>query len=257
MPANLTLSLGTLCGFLLTLARVSGALVFVPLPGVKGAPEPARAVFAVGFALALFPLWPAIDAGAATAGRMVAWAGAEAAVGVAIGVSMGIALEAFGVAAQLLGVQAGFSFASTIDPNTEADSAILVVFAQLVAGVFFFAVGLDRQVLRLFAYSMEKIPPGTYHFSARAGQLMIGLGGALFSVGARLALPVIALLTMLDVALALLGRLNQQLQLLHMAFPVKMLTAMAALGFLASVFPHIIASVGGQAWTVARQILGL
>ena len=40
MPANLTLSLGTLYGFLLVLARVGGRTVFVPLPGMKGAPEP-------------------------------------------------------------------------------------------------------------------------------------------------------------------------------------------------------------------------
>ena len=35
MPANLTLSTGTLFGFLLVLARVGGALVFVPLPGIR------------------------------------------------------------------------------------------------------------------------------------------------------------------------------------------------------------------------------
>ncbi len=49
MPANVTLSTGTLFGFLLVLARVGGALVFVPLPGIKGAPEPARAALALGF----------------------------------------------------------------------------------------------------------------------------------------------------------------------------------------------------------------
>jgi flagellar biosynthetic protein FliR len=257
MPASLTLSAGTLYGFLLVLARVGGALVFVPLPGVKGAPEPARAALALGFALALFSRWPAIDAAAVTAGRLAAWAVAESAVGVAIGVSMGIALEAFGLAAQMLGLQAGYSFASTIDPNTEADSGILVIFAQLIAGAMFFAVGLDRQVLRLFAYSLEKIPAGAYHFSAYSAQPMIGLGAALFSVGVRLALPVIALLVMLDLALALLGRLNQQLQLLHMAFPAKMLTALLALGWLAAVFPRILLGFGGQAWTAARQMLGM
>jgi flagellar biosynthetic protein FliR len=257
MPVSLTLSAGTLYGFLLVLARVGGALVFVPLPGVKGAPEPARAALALGFALALFSRWPAIDAAAATVGRLAAWAVAESAVGVAIGVSMGIALEVFGLAAQLLGLQAGYSFASTIDPNTEADSGILVVFAQLIAGVLFFAVGLDRQVLRLFAYSLEKIPAGTYHFSGYTAEPLIALGGALFSVGVRLALPVVALLVMLDVALALLGRLNQQLQLLHMAFPAKMLTALLALSWLAALFPRILLGFGGQAWTAARRMLGI
>ena len=49
----------------------------------------------------------------------------------------------------------------------------------------------------------------------------IRLGATLFSVGMRLALPVVALLVMVDVALALLGRINAQLQLLTLAFPAK------------------------------------
>lgn len=257
MPASLTLSAGTLYGFLLVLARVGGALIFVPLPGMKGAPEPARAALALGFALALFSRWPVIDDSAVTVARLAAWAVAEAAVGIAIGVSMGIVLEAFGLAAQLLGLQAGYSYASTIDPNTEADSGILVVFAQLVAGSLFFAVGLDRQVLRLFAYSLETIPAGAYHFSAYSAQPLIGLGAALFSVGVRLAMPVVALLVMLDVALALLGRINQQLQLLSLAFPAKMLTALLALSWLAVLFPRILLGFGGQAWTAARRMLGI
>ena len=53
MPINLTLSAGTLYGFLLVLARVGSALVFVPLPGIRGAGEPARAALAIGFAMAL------------------------------------------------------------------------------------------------------------------------------------------------------------------------------------------------------------
>jgi len=257
MPANLTLSLGVLCGFLLALARVSGTLVFVPLPGVSAMPPAARVVFSSALALALFRLWPAVDASSVSAGRLAAWASSEAAVGIAIGVSMGIALEAFCLAAQLLGTQAGFSFASVVDPNTEADSGVLVVLAQLIAGVLFFAIGLDRQVIRLFAYSFEKVTPESYPFSPRSGQILIGLGSAIFATGVRLALPVIAMLVMLDVSLALLGRLNQQLQLLHMAFPAKMLTALAALAWLAALFPRILEGIGQQGWAAARQVLGL
>ena len=61
MPASLTLSLGTLFAFLLVLARVGGAMVFVPLPGVKTAPEPVRIVLSLGFTLALMARWPHID----------------------------------------------------------------------------------------------------------------------------------------------------------------------------------------------------
>ena len=44
MPANLTVSSGTVLAFLLVLARVSGAMVFVPMPGFSGTPGDRKSV---------------------------------------------------------------------------------------------------------------------------------------------------------------------------------------------------------------------
>jgi len=257
MPASLSLSLGTLYGFLLVLARVGGALVFVPLPGVNGGPLPARAALAVGFTLALAARWPAVAASEVTAGTLTAWILAESAVGIAIGVAVALVLEAFALAAQVLGLQAGYAYASTIDPNTQADSGVLLVFAQLVSGLLFFSLGLDREVLRLFALSLDRVPAGGYVFGLPAAGPLIRLGSGLFAVGVRLALPVVALLVMVDVALALLGRLNAQLQLLSLAFPAKMLTALAVLALVASVIPRILLAFSGSACSAVRRMLGI
>lgn len=257
MPDNLTLSTGTLYGFLLVLARVGGSLTFVPLPGMKSAPEPAKIALALGFTLALYGQWPVVRTDAVTVTTLAAWAFAEAAVGIAIGVSVAIALEAFTLAAQVLGLQAGYAYASTIDPNTEADSGILLVFAQLMAGMLFFAMGLDREILRLFAQSLEKVPAGVYIFGRATAEPLIRLGSTLFSVGVRLALPIVALLVMVDVALALLGRINAQLQLLSLSFPAKMLTTLILLSWLATMFPRILREISGHAWTAAYRMLGI
>jgi flagellar biosynthetic protein FliR len=257
MPGNVTLSAGALYGFLLVLARVGGSLIFVPLPGVKSAPEPARIALALGFTLALYTQWPVVRADTVTVAALAGWALAESAVGLAIGVSVAIALEAFTLAAQVLGLQAGYAYASTIDPNTEADSGILLVFAQLMSGMLFFAMGLDREILRLFALSLEKVPAGAYVFGRAAADPLIWLGATLFSVGVRLALPVVALLVMVDVALALLGRINAQLQLLSLAFPAKMLTALILLAWISSIFPRMLREIAGHAWTAAYRMLGI
>jgi flagellar biosynthetic protein FliR len=256
MPASLALSVHTLYAFLLVLARVAGALIFVPLPGVKGAPEPVRAALALGFTLALFPRWPDVAVTGVTPATFIGLAVSEAVLGLAIGVSLAIVLESFSLAAQVLGLQAGYAYASTIDPNTEADSGVLLIFAQLFAGVLFFTLGLDREILRLFAWSLDRVPAGTYALGPASAETLIRLGSKLFSVGMRLALPVVALLVMVDVALALLGRLNAQLQLLTLAFPAKMLTALAVLSWVAVLFPRILTEVSGYAFTAARQMLG-
>ena len=256
MPTSLTLSLASVCGFALVLARVSGALVFVPLPGLTNAPPPARVALAAGLTIALWSRWPLIDPSAVSAARLAGWAVAEAAMGIAIGLAAAIVLEAFVLAAQILGLQAGYAYASTIDPNTEADSGVLLVVAQLGASLLFFAAGLDRELLRLFAWSLDKVPPGSYAFGPGAAPALIHLGASLFSVGLRLAFPVVALLVMVDVALALVGRVNAQLQLLALAFPVKMLLTLVVFGWGTLLLPRILRELSGQAWRAARHLWG-
>ena len=83
------------------------------------------------------------------------------------------------------------------------------------------------------------------------------MGTGLFSVGVRLALPVVALLMMLELSLALLGRLNQQLQLLTLAFPAKMLLGVLILSWVLPLVPRILAGFGAQALAAARRSLGM
>lgn len=257
MPANLDLPLGLVYAFLLVLTRVSGAFVFVPLPGVTTIPGVARVVCAVGITLALGARWPVVDASSVSAARLVGWAVVEAGVGIAIGVAMSMIIEAFTLSAQILSTGAGYGYASTIDPTTQADSGILLVFAQLSAGLLFFTTGLDREILRLFALSLDRVPPGSYRFGISSAESLIHLGGNLFSVALRLALPVVALLVMVDVAMALLGRIKAQLQLLTLAFPAKMLVALLVLSWVAVLFPRICREIGGIALSSAHHALGL
>jgi flagellar biosynthetic protein FliR len=118
-------------------------------------------------------------------------------------------------------------------------------------------LGLDRQILRLFALSLEKVPAGAWVFGRSSAETLIRLTSSLFSVGVRLAMPVVALLVMVDVALALMGRLNAQLQLLSLAFPAKMLIALLVLSWIAALFPRILAQLAGQCWAGAARTLGI
>ncbi len=253
MRAELTLAVPVLVGFMLTLARVGGALTFAPIPGIAGAPRLARLVLAAALAVTLAPVWPRIES-LPGAGQMVQWLAAEAAFGIAAGVSLSFVNEAFLLACQALGLQAGYSFATTIDPSSQADSGVLQVVGQLAASLLFFACGLDRQVLRAFALSLEQYPPGAFRITPGMADAVIRLGAGMFTLGLRLALPVLALLVMVDLSLALVGRLNAQLQLLTIAFPAKMLASLALVAALASMLPALYGQAAGQA---VATLLGL
>ena len=256
MHDSLTLSIDTLYSFLLALARVASAITFVPLPGMTAAPQPIRAAFALTCTFALYALWPTVHATEVTGATLVVWAAAEASVGIAIGLCVAIVLEGFSFAAQMLGVPAGYGFASIVDPNSEADSTVLVVLAQLIAGLLFFSLGLHREVLRLFALSMEKIP-SVYVFNRVSIETVVRASADLLLIGVRLALPVTALLVMVDIAVALLGRINAQLQLMSLAFPAKMLVALLMLGWLAEAFPRLLMEAATHGWTAGHRLLGI
>ena len=251
---TLGLPLSTMIAFLLVLARVSGLVTFLPIPGFKNAPQMIRIVLTLGITIALFPVWPQVPNELPSFGRLVGWAFSEAGFGLVTGLAVGFLTEAFQLAAQVLGLQAGYGYASTIDPSSQADSGVLQVMMTLITGVLFFTAGVDRELIRVLAASFEKFPAGSWAPTAATLDGVLHLGAGMFSLGLRLAMPVIALLILIDLALALLGRMQQQLQLLQLAFPVKMLAALAILAALAPVIARIFESAAGRTIAAIAQI---
>ena len=254
---TLGLPLSTLYAFLLVLSRVAGLVAFLPVPGFRNTPDMLRAILALALAFALFPVWPALPNELPSIGQLIAWTFAEAGFGLAAGLAVAFLTEAFQLAVQVLGLQTGYGYATTIDPNSQADSSVLQVVAMLISALFFLSLGLDRQLFRVLAASFEKFPAGSWAPAAASLAGLVRLGSGMFSLGLRVAMPVVALLLLLDVALAVLGRMQQQLQLLSLAFPLKMLAAMALLSALAPVFARIFANSAertlGALWQVAGR----
>src|SRR5580698_5625542 len=214
---TLGLPVSTMVAFLLVLARVGGLIMFLPVPGFRAVPQVIRVVLALAITIALFPVWPSLPNELPSLGELVKWAFAEAGFGLMAGMAVAFLTEGFQVAAQVLGMQAGYGYASTIDPSTQADAALLQVVMGLLTGLLLFTTGTDRTLIRILAASFERFPAGSWFTSPATLDSMIHLGAGMFTLGLRLALPVIALLLLFDLALALLGRIQQQLQLLSLS----------------------------------------
>jgi flagellar biosynthetic protein FliR len=78
----------------------------------------------------------------------------------------------------------------------------------------------------------------------------------MFSFGLRLAMPVIGLMLLIDVSLALLGRMQQQLQLLSLAFPIKMLVALVTLMILSPAFARLYQTASNETMTALWHSVG-
>ena len=162
MPGSAAIHASLLYGFLLVLARISGIFVFLPLPGLQAGPNAAKITLAMGLTIALCSRWTIAQPAPQSMVQLTGWMLVEAAIGLATGLAVAFVIEGFIVAAQAISTQAGFAYASTVDPNTEADSTVLIQIAQLTAGLLFFAMGFDRQLLSTLSRSLETHPPGSF-----------------------------------------------------------------------------------------------
>jgi flagellar biosynthetic protein FliR len=251
---TLGLPLATISAFLVVLARVSGLVAFFPLPAFRSTPAPIRAVLALTLTLALFPVWPDLPNALPTVTQILGWIFSEAGLGLAIGLAVAFLMEGFQLAMQIVGLQAGYGYALTVDPTSQADSSVLQVILMLTTGWLFFILGFDRELIRILAASFERFPAGSWAPSAISLDGIVRLGGNMLVTGVRLALPVTALLLL--IALALLGRMQQQLQLLSLAFPAKMLATLIILAALAPMLPRLFSTAAERTMTSLWRLLG-
>ncbi len=247
MPADTLFTYATLFGFLYTLARISSVIAFLPLGSFRGAPEPAKIALALGLTVLLWPQYKLASFEHVSIGRLVAGISGEVAVGLAMGVSVSIVLEVFQLAAQAVSLQAGFAFASTFDPNSGADSTVLLTAANLTASLMFFALGADRMLVRVLSDSLRLCPPESFAIQRSWADAMVLFGSSIFGLGLRLAMPVIALLLLVDVSLAVFGRIEAHLHLVSLAMPVKLGASMFLMAATIVYQPRIFADVMNDA----------
>jgi flagellar biosynthesis protein FliR len=245
MGAEPLFSYATLFGFLYTLARISGVFAFLPLAAFKAGPPQAKIVLSILLALMLRPEWktPAGLESHVSLARIAAGVASEAALGLAIGVALAIVLEVFEMAAQAVSLQAGFGHASMIDPASGADSTVLLIVAQLTAGLLFFVSGADQLLVRALAESLRLCPPDSFSLNRTWGAALIQFAGGIFSSGLRLAAPVIALLLLSDATLAILGRIQPQLHLIGLTMPLKLAASMLVLSVTVMLQPRFLESL--------------
>ena len=249
-------SAALLLNYTLLLARSAGFVVFLPLPGLRSFPAPARILLAVlltglagPLALGVPDAWVILDNPAASwlLARMML---AEAALGVGLGAAVALLLEAFGLAAQILGFQAGYSYVNMIDPTTQVDASILNVMVALLSSLLFFTFDLHLHLLRAWFASLAEWPLGSFSTRPIDALRMIQLGGLVLITAVRLSFPVIAVLLLIDLTLGLLNQINGRLQLLSLAFPAKIIGAVALLYPVLLTAPRLFHDLSERAYEV-------
>ena len=217
-------------GFALVLVRVSVLVALTPFFSGKGLPTRTRAVFCLALAWLLVPAVAASMGSRPVELSFTALLG-EVAVGAIYGLTLSLFNEMLLLAGQIVGMQFSFSLVNLLDPASEIQTPLMGDLFQLMGTLVLLAAGLDRIVLASMVRSLRAVPPGSFHLTAMpaVAQALVPMLSGSFFAALELAAPVLAATILVEISVALMGKLSPQLPVISLTIPLKTLTGFGLL----------------------------
>jgi flagellar biosynthetic protein FliR len=153
-------------------------------------------------------------------------------IGVAMGFSMKMVFAMVQAAGEYAGLQMGLSFASFFDPTSGGNTMVLARLLNVMAMLIFLASDGHLMLVQTLAESFQALPIADAPLAASGWYLLVLSGGQIFMGGLMLALPLIATLLTLNLAMGILNRVSPQFSIFAVGFPITMLAGMGMLQLL-------------------------
>ncbi len=227
-----------LAAMTLVLVRVSGMVAFAPFFSSTALPARTKAVFVGAVAFILAPLVAELPGATASIG-FSALIG-EAAVGLLYGLALTLLSEMLLFAGQIAGLQFSFSLVNLLDPASAIQTPLLGDAFQLMGTLVVLAAGLDRILLASMVRSFRAAPLGSFALAPQSALELVRAAGGIFLAAVELAAPVLAATLLVEIAVALLGKLSPQLPVMALTVPFKTLTGFAILTGSLALWPRFI-----------------
>lgn len=211
-----------LAALMFPLGRLLGLFSSAPVFANRGVSVRLRLAIGIGVTVAVLPVLPPMPGIAPNSGLGLVVFGQQIFIGIAIGFMMRIVFAAVDMAGALVGMQMGLSFAIFFDPDAGGQTAVLSDFLNLLATLLFLAVDGHLLMLDILVRSFEWLPVGVEPVRAGGWALIARTGVTVFAAGLLLAMPIVAMLLVANIALGVLTRAAPQLNLFAVGFPVTL-----------------------------------
>ncbi len=236
--------------------RISALLLFAPFFSSQGVPAQVKAGITIALTVLLFPA----VASAQVAPAQTHWLGlifGELGIGMILGLTLQLVIEAALAAGQLIGVQAGYSLVTLLDPQTQADTPVLATLSQLIALLIFLQMNVHHWLLRGVAASFSYLPPGGAIWHAQIAKFLLRAAGGIWLSALQIAAPVLVVTMLVDISMGFVAKAAPQLPVLFIGLPVKTVLSLLAMCGAWSLWPHFFAYRFATAVAASERLLHL
>lgn len=228
--------------FVVLVSRIGGILAALPVFSGRTIPMKVKLGLVLVLSLMLAPVIPlptlSLDPMVLAGGLL-----SEMTIGVTIGLAVRLVFGALEVAGELLGIQMGFGAVHLFDPTTSHQTPMVAQLLTMLASLVFLSLNAHLFAMATIIQSYEAIPAFGAHLSSHLGEEILLLSQRMFTIGLKLAAPVLITILLINVLLALLGRAVPQVNVFILSFPV---TIAGGLIVLSLGMPFTVSLIGSQ-----------
>ena len=245
------IDVGPLAQFGVLLVRPGMLVATAPPFGGATAPSQIKIGLAVFVTLMLIPVVVVPDiAGSGSLAMIVL---REMAIGMALSLSIRALIAGAELAGALTGTQIGLSMGAVIDPQSGVRNNLLAVLYANLALLTFLGLNGHHALIRALASSYETMPIGIGHIDPSIVKSVTDLLALVFVVGVRLAMPIIVVMLVVELAMGLISRAAPMLNLMSVGTPVRLLIGLLVVAAVISVAPSLIARFTPIAMDIAMR----
>jgi len=236
--------------------RIGSLMLFAPFLSSGSMPVQVKAGLTVALTALLYPVYGAVQLESSALDWVRVCTG-EVIVGLLLGLTVQFILEAAQMAGQILGVQAGFSLVSILDPQTQADSPVISTLIQLITLLIFLQLNVHHWLLRGLAASFAYLPPGSVVLNLGVTTNLLQAAGAIWLVGLQIAAPVVVATMLIDVTLGFLAKSSPQIPVLFLGLSIKTVVALTVLSGTLMLWPRFFEHHFAAGVSISERLLHL
>lgn len=161
----------------------------------------------------------------------------ELAIGLALGMSIRALIAGAEFAGHLSGYQIGFSYGAIVDPQSGVRNNMLAALYGNLALLAFFATNGHHALMRALVGSYAAMPVGAGRLDPSIVRAVTEMLAVVFVLGVRLAMPLIVVLLVVELAMGIIARAVPSLNLLVVGMPLRIVIGLLVIAAVVPIAP--------------------
>lgn len=225
--------------FILILMRMASFVFAAPFFNTSGTPQRTKVGFSVFLSVLVYSMHMDMTVSYSGVIGYAALVVQEVVVGLLLGAVTSFCVQIIMFSGKIIDMDIGISMAQIYDPTTHMQVGIMGNFYYYLLMLLLIVSGLHRYLVAAIVETYHVIPVGGVKFSTTIYTDIIGFIRDYFVIGFRIALPVFAVMLLVNCILAILAKVAPQMNMFVIGIQLKLFIGILVIYFTVAMLPAV------------------